>query len=216
MTSTHASSHAPLSSPPGGITRAAAPLDDTAQPPLTSGFGALMEQEKDIQLSTLGHVGARGADGAAIDHLLQQQAKLLAANVALLEQRYEMLPHAARFQHLHEIHEPLSHRRPNHTGSEIGTLPTLRALHLNALRKLETLVHQRPDGQRGELILAHIAHNHEEMAGALSVLLKDEASAGPNPNAAIISAARAPGLSVGEAGWENEGGAQPAASALKP
>jgi hypothetical protein len=193
----------------GTTTRARAGFDNTAQPPLTSGFGAVMEQEEDIQSSTEGYVGGdNGPNSAAIDRILRHQGTRLGANIALLEQRYEMLPHPARFQTLHGKHARLSNARHTAAADDLGVLPSLVAKHLDLLRKIETLMSRRPDGQRGELILAEIARNHEEMAWMLTALIKEDESVRDFvPTPVIASAPASPKLSTSEANWENEGGA---------
>src|ERR1043166_6123044 len=167
-----------LLAPPDGVTtRAMACRDDTAQPPLASGFGAVMEQEQKIQSFTEEYIGAdNGPHSAAIDRILRQQQTRLGANIALLEQRYEMLP-PARIQTRHAKHPPLSYaRRIMATPDDSGVLQKLVAQHLDLIRNIETLIDQRPDGQRGTLILAEIARNHEDMAWMLTALLKEEDS----------------------------------------
>ena len=197
-------------SPPlgGTTTRAEAGFDDTAQPPLTSGFGAVMQQEEDIQSSTEGYLGAdNGPNSAAIDRLLRQQGTRLGANLALLERRYGMLPHPARFRPLQAKHVRLSTAR-RAAAPDSGVLPSLIAQHLELLRKIETLISQRPDGQRGELILAQIARNHEEMAWMLAALIKqDECVRDLVPYPVTAAAPATSNLASGEANWENEGGA---------
>lgn len=206
-TSTHIDSQ--LISPNGGTTtRAMAGSDTTAQPPLTSGFSVVMEQEEEIQSSTIGYLGTdKGPNSAALDRILQHQGVRLGANIALLEQRYETLPHPVRFRTLHTKHGPLSRARRTAVAEDAGILPSLIAQHLNLLRKIETLIRQRPDGQRGELILTEIARNHEEMAWMLTALIREDESKRdlvPTPANALKKALH---LGANEATWENEGGA---------
>ena len=157
------------------VTRATASRDNTAQPALTSGFGAVLEQEEDIQSWTQKCLDTGHAPhSAAVDRILRHQDIRLGANIALLAQRYQMLPHPARFQTLQERHPRLS-PSPEPTVADAGSvLPGLIAQHLDLLQKIEALIRQRPDGQRGELILAEIARNHEEMAWKLTALLNED------------------------------------------
>lgn len=196
----------PPRAPLGGTTtRAVFGSDHTAQPPLTSGFGAVMEQEVNIQSSTEKCLDARtGPHSAALGRILRHQGRRLGANIALLEQRYEMLPHPARFQTLHAPHGRLSlvHEAPVADAGDV--LPSLIAQHLALLRKIETLISQRPDGQRGELILAEIARNHEEMAWMLTALLTEDTTAARRVADGGERAAR--GVKQAEEAWDNEGG----------
>lgn len=183
-------------------------LQPAVAPPFTSGFGAVMDQEEDIQSATHRCLGSdHGPNTVAIDRVLQDQGMRLGANIALLEQRYELLPHPSRFQALQTKHDGLSSAGRTTTGMSEALLPTLAGLHLKLLQKIETLIAHRPDGQRGELILTEIARNHEEMAGALIALLKDtDAVHDRIASPVIASAAPAVALSKSESNWENEGG----------
>ncbi|MDO8541537.1 MAG: hypothetical protein Q7S40_13945 [Opitutaceae bacterium] len=180
----------------------------TAQPPLTSGFGAVLEQERDLHSSTERY--QRGPDGphsAATDSLLCDQQLRLRANIALLEQRYELLPHPTRFEAWRGKAAPLP---ADQGGDEKGTksLPALIAGHRKVLKNITTLIEQRPDGQRGELIMAEVARHHVQMAGTLTALLGNDDAAhnvDVNPIVAQASAPATPGTNVSR--WENEGGA---------
>ncbi|HUR56295.1 MAG TPA: hypothetical protein VM029_01200 [Opitutaceae bacterium] len=173
-TQVDSSSIAPLG---GTTTRARAGFDDTAEPAATSGFGALMEQEEDIQSATEGYLGVdHGRNSEAIDCILRQQATRLGANIALLDQRYGLLPHPGRGQTLHGQHARLSHSNGMAAAGDVGALPSLVAKHLDLLRKIAVLMDQRPDGQRGELILAEVARNHEQMAWTLTAFINEDES----------------------------------------
>ena len=207
----HATPQHDFSSRPaaGTTTRATAGIDDTAQPPLTSGFGAVMEQERDIRSATAGYLAIdHGPQSASIDRLLRRQEAQLGANIALLEERYEMLPHPNRFRTLHtpKIRPPTARRTV--PGKRDDFLPSLVARHVELLRDIVALQTHRPDGQRGELILAEIARNHEEMAQMLTTWIKEDDSARDLlrvPTTAVVApAAAAPSVTV--ARWENEGG----------
>src|SRR4051812_34145327 len=64
-----------------------------------SGFGSVMEQERDLQTSTTGYLGVdNGIHAVAIDRMLRNQGERLEGNITLLEQRYEMLPQPSRFK----------------------------------------------------------------------------------------------------------------------
>lgn len=200
----------PSFSPLGDATaRTAVSSNLLPPPPLTSGFGTVMEHEEDIQSSTEEYLGAdKGPNSAAIDRILQYQAARLGANIALLEQRYETLPHPGRFQILQAKHNRLSAAHPIAGTGVIGTLRHLIVQHLNLLRKIETLIGQRPDGQRAELILAEMVRNHEEMAWMLTALIKEDDSVRDMLPIPIIAAAAAASKNeASEANWENEGGA---------
>jgi hypothetical protein len=207
----------PLS--PGTTTRATPGLDDTAQPALTSGFGTLMEQEREIQSSTERYVGEdHGEKSAAINRILQHQQVRLGANIALLEERYEMLPNPGRFHLLPKERVRLARApRPDASANDEGFLPSLVAQHMDALRRIVALSAQRPDGQRGELILAEIARNHEEMAWMLTALIKEDESVRDLIPSPTVAEAAPP--TATEATWENEGGAPaggPAVGSARP
>jgi len=165
-----------------------------------------MEQEHELHAATGGYLGEdHGARSGSIDRILLEQQVRLGVNITLLEQRYEMLPSPARFQALKEKHRPPAKAR--HVG-EAGVNDSLRDLvaqHLSLLERIQLLMAQGPDGQRGALILAEIAHNHEEMAWMLTALLHEDLSAYDLVHSPVIAAAKSPGPS--EANWENEGGA---------
>jgi hypothetical protein len=171
-----------LDSPPlpgGKITRAADHSDDTAQPPLTSGFGAVMEQEREIQSSTVAQLaGERGSNTAAVEGILRGHQAKLGANIALLEQRYETLPTPVRFARLRPPHARLSQTRHRPApASKASPLAGLIAQHVTLLRAVDALITLRPDGQRGDLILGEIARNHEEMGSMLTAVAKENLAA---------------------------------------
>lgn len=189
----------------GVVTRALpGPRNDTAQPSLTSGFGAVIEKEEDLQTATEVSLGQASGDQAiAIDRILRQQHSRLGANIALLEQRYETLPRAERFVNWQGRHRPPV--TPRHVGGDESTLlADLIALHTNLLANIEALIGCAPDGQRGELILTEVRRNHEEMSRMLTALLKEDGTSRRMPDE---KAAAAPGsTSRAEERWDNEGG----------
>jgi hypothetical protein len=199
----------------GGTTTRAVPGadNDTAQPSLTSGFGAVMEKEHELQRATEGYLGeASGPRSADIERTLRHQQTRLAANIALLEQRYEMLPHPSRFQALQGAHAPLNASRRSDGQESMGALPGLVAQHRSLAADIDGLIAGGADGQRGELILTEVGRNHDEMASMLTALLhEDDPVRGPEPVASTVAAAPAPGTTEG--GWENEGGARAQPSA---
>jgi hypothetical protein len=183
---------------------------DTAAP--TPGFGSVMEQEHNLQASTNGFLDSvNGPHASSIDRILRNQHLRLSDNIALLEQRYEMLPHPMRFEALRARSAPLRKaRRAVFAMESIGLLPALVAQHVHAIENLGTLIAQTSEGgQAGELILTEVVRNHTEMASMLTELLKADESARdmlPHPVlAAAITPAPTPGTNEGR--WENEGGA---------
>lgn len=203
-------SNSPSPPPSAGTTiRANACLDETAQPPLTSGFGAVMEQERDIQSSTQQYLGAdRGSRSTPVNRVLGLQEARLGANIALLEERYEMLPNPGRFHTLRETGLRAAARHEASTHRDVRTmLSSLIAQHRDLLRKIDALITQRPDGQRGELILGQVARNHEEMAWTLTALINSEDMVRDLVPIPIIARAPATAQPPSEARWENEGGA---------
>jgi hypothetical protein len=195
-------------SPPqsgGVITRAPTGAgNDTAQPSVTSGFGAVIEKERDLQSATESSFGrAGGRHSVDLDRILHHQHSRLGANIALLEERYEALPKPERFVHWHDrARPPAEPRRKQPLETEL--LPELVAQHTRLLADIDALIACAPDGQCGELILTEVSRSHEEMAWMLTALLKDDES-----SARIMS--ERGGERAGEAiraqeSWDNEGG----------
>jgi DNA-binding ferritin-like protein len=196
---------------------ATGPDDDTAQPGLTSGFGAVMEEERNLQSSTEGYLAAvNGPHAIALDRILRNQQLRLDDNIGLLEERYEMLPHPARFQALRGRLFPLTNSRRVATPSESNDLlPNLVAQHLTLLANVATLIAHSSQGGQGQYILTEVARNHEEMAWMLTALLKEDQSVRERvsvPVTAAVATAPTPGTTEGN--WENEGGA-PRASPVR-
>ena len=178
--------------------------NDTAQPSLTSGFGAVIEKEHDLQGATersLGRAGGRHV--VELDRILRQQHSRLGANIALLEQRYQALPNPERFVSWALRHPPGTPRRTR-TRDEIELLPDLIAQHTRLLADIEALIGSGPDGQRGELILTEVSRNHEEMAWRLTALLTEDATAARFANDDRQRASS--GTRQAEEDWDNEGG----------
>ncbi|HVS52375.1 MAG TPA: hypothetical protein VHD62_08470 [Opitutaceae bacterium] len=150
----------------------------TAQPALTSGFGAVIDKEHDLQTATEGLVGhVNGEHGTAIDRILRHQHSRLGANIALLEQRYEALPNPERFVHWNDRRHPPAAPRRLELRDTTEALPELIARHVGLLADIEALIGCVPDGQRGELILNEVSRRHEEMAWMLNALLKEDVTA---------------------------------------
>jgi len=168
-------------SPPpvgGRVTRAQNDsLNNTAQPPLTSGFGAVIEKEHDLQTTIEASFGpVENQPPAAIDRILRYQDRLLRANIALLEERYEALPSPERFVHWNRHRPPGTPRRePRRNEAEL--LPDLIARHTHLLADIDALIGAVPDGRRGDLILTEVSRNHEEMAWMLISVLNENSTA---------------------------------------
>ncbi len=177
---------------------------------LTSGFSSVMEQEHDLQNLTHQYLGTvNGRDSGIINRILCTQQVTLGANIALLEQRYELLPHAERFHVSHgrlAATDPAADRPSGRTSMEL--LPDLVAHHIDLLRKIDALVARGSNGQRGELILTEVARNHEQMACTLTALLKgdDKMHDGSAETAVAPVATTSPAAIAANAAWENEGG----------
>src|SRR3954464_6044957 len=119
-----------VSSPGGAVTRALAGLEnDTAQPSLTSGIGAVIEKEHDLQTATEASFRHDGrCHSNAVDRLLRHHYTRVSANIALLAQRYEALPKPERFltwQDRGRHPGPPSRKRDDET----NLLPDLIAQH---------------------------------------------------------------------------------------
>lgn len=194
-------------SPPatGGVTTRAEtdPGHDTAQPSVTSGFGAVIEKERELRVATensLRHVP--GTNAEEIDRLLVHQHGLLGANIALLEQRYESLPQPQRFVHWHRGSS--AEAEQSSRGGPIDQLPALIARHTHLQADIDALIACDPDGQRGELILNEIRRHHAEMAVALTAVLRGERAA---PSQAPKVPVDASGVTHrAQERWDNEGG----------
>lgn len=195
-------------SPPrrgGTVTRApAGAQNDTAQPSLTSGFGTVIERERDLQRATEATLGqTRGRRSAELDRILRHQHSRLGANIALLEQRYEALPIPARFVNWHDRGHPSP--RTEHMGAEEAELlPRLVEQHTRLLIDISALIDCAPDGQRGELILAEVSRSHEEMAWMLTALMKEDEST--KRMADHRNADGSGGTGLAQENWDNEGG----------
>jgi hypothetical protein len=175
-----------------------------AQPPLTSGFGAVIEKERELRTATEDPFGqVRGHHSAEIDRILHHQHSRLGANIALLEQRYEALPNPERFVNWNDRSRPPG--KPRRTQrDETKLLPDLIARHTNLLADIEALIGCAPDGQRRELILTEVSRNHEEMAWMLTALLKEDetvARFSANTGDQITDSTR-----QAQENWDNEGG----------
>lgn len=182
-------------------TSSSSPHPDTAQPSLTSGFGAVIEKEQSLQGATEGALGCvGGAHAAQADRILRHQNTRLGANIALLQQRYESLPLPERFL---QIQPPVPAQSPPHA---TGPIADLLARHNGLLAEIETLIDCAPDGQRGELILREVSRNHDEMAWMLTALLREDESV-----AHFAETRNSPPVSVvatrAHETWDNEGGA---------
>jgi hypothetical protein len=180
-----------------------------APPPSpTSGFGSVMGKEHNLQTSTEESLGTvEGPHSTSVDRILRNQQLRLDENVGLLEERYELLPHPARFRALQGKLPPLAKSVPDSTAPETtGALSRLVAQHIEVRENIATLIAHSPHGQQGELNLNEMAHNHEEMEWMLNALLKEDEWARdmiPTPITAGVTTER----KASEASWENEGGA---------
>lgn len=196
-------------SPPqsgGAVARAQTDLQNTtAQPALTSGFGAVIEKEHALQDTTEGSLGhANGQHTTELDRILRDQHSRLGANIALLEQRYEALPKPERFVSWNDRRHPPVTARRKVSEDAIDLLPDLIARHTALLADIEALIHSMPDGQRGELILTEVSRNHEEMAWMLTALMRDDESVkGIAHDTGGDAAHETRGA---QENWDNEGG----------
>jgi hypothetical protein len=179
--------------------------NNTAAPPLTSGFGAVIEKERVLLSATAGSLGhASGQHSAEIDRILRHQHSRLSANIALLEQRYEALPNPERFARWNDRRAPPLTPRRIAPRDEPEVLPELIARHTGLLADIEALIDGGPDGQRGELILTEVSRNHQEMAWMLTALLKEDETVTRLPPEQGADASGA--TSGAQENWDNEGG----------
>lgn len=140
---------------------------DTAQPSVTSGFGTVLEHERDLQRSIEACLRSEeGANATSAHHVLRDHSAQIRGNIALLAQRYESLPHPERFR---TLQARIAQDGPA-ANPRIDPLAPLIVQHRNLLAAVATLIRHRPDGQRGELILGEVARSHEEMSATLAAL----------------------------------------------
>lgn len=191
---------------PGSVVTLAptGPRDDPAQPSLTSGFGAVLVKEHDLQTATEDSFGqGRRPHSTGMDRILRHQHSRLGANIALLGQRYEALPSPERFISWRDRkHPPGKPRRTRRAETEV--LPDLIARHTCLLADIAALIRCAPDGQRGELILSEVSRNHEEMTGILQALLKKDEPAMHLGDGRVADSTG--GTKRAQERWDNEGG----------
>jgi hypothetical protein len=197
-------------SPPqfgGAVTRAQTdPENTTAEPALRSGFGAVIAKEHALQDATERSVGyIVGPHATRLDRMLRHHHSRLGANIALLEQRYEASPSPERFLSWGARRDPPASPRRGEGRNGIELIPDLIGRHAGLLADIRALMSSAPDGQRGELILTEVGHNHEQMAWMLMALLKDDDCVKHiAPDAAGDAAREARGA---EDNWVSDGGA---------
>lgn len=148
----------------------------TAEPPLASGFGLIIDKEHALRTSLADWAGRIGGNRAAdVEGILRQQQYQMDATIALLEQRYEGFStgeHAAKTDNVRRSATSAP------TSYEAGdVLRDLGGQHASLLVDIDALLERAPDGQRGELILAEVKRNHEEMAWVLTASLREDATA---------------------------------------
>jgi hypothetical protein len=172
--------------------------------PITSGFGAVMEQEENIRASIEGYLnGDLRGEAAGLQQLLRHQQSQLGANISRLEERYEMLPHAARFQTWRDMTRPpvAARRRAATTSPE--SLGELLAQHRRVLAAIAGLIIQCADGAHGEAILVEVAQSHEQMLASLAGLLGERQPVADHFAIPVIATEP---VTKAAARWENEGG----------
>ncbi|HYP16429.1 MAG TPA: hypothetical protein VEQ65_04390, partial [Opitutus sp.] len=141
---------------------------DTAQPSLSSGFAAVMDEERALHAATEAYLGSQGTSSSVFrSGILREHLTQLAANIALLRQRYEGSAISGRAPSTPAETSLLAAGDPR-----CSPLLALLAGHRSLLGSVAALKTERADGQRGELILAEVARRHEEMAGALDALVR--------------------------------------------
>lgn len=164
MPSLHSLADAPPQAPPPLASR----FTNTARPALTSGFGAVLARERDLQDATDAYLRVEDSTRApSLRHVLLDQSSQLGGNIALLEQRYDALPHPGRVR---GSGGRLANRVWPAPEAHIDPLCPLIVRHRDLLADIAALITDRADGQRGALILTEVARSHEEMAGRLTSL----------------------------------------------
>ena len=177
---------------------------DTAAGCRARGFDAVLEQERALQaLTDAFSDDAHGQDAQAIARVLRNHHLRLGDNIAILRQRYDT-----------SIPEPRTVRKPttslrNSTpagaAESLCRLPELVAQHLHTIESIEMLLAQRPDGQRGELVLNEVVSSHRAMAWMLTALVNEGAQVHDRQIEPIVAVA-APLRSRDS--WEIHGDAQ--------
>lgn len=175
----------------------------TAEPPLASGFGALIDKEHSLRSAIADRYGLIGGKhAAALARILRRQEFQLDANIALLEQRYEGI---STGEHPTEVDDGDASAPSGPASYEAGeVLCDLVVRHASLLADIDALLQRGPDGRRGELILTEVRRNHEEMAWVLNALLSEEQTAARVAEDHRVRAAGAMGRA--QENWDNEGG----------
>lgn len=173
--------------------------NEPAAPPLAAGVCAIMEQEHALQTLSDGFSEENhGADTPAVVRVLRNHHLRLGDNIALLRQHRGVLPRSAHGDAGCESLASLSNSSDPAMASAAG-LRALATKHLKAVENIDNLIAQRPDGQRGEMILTEVARNHRAMAWMLNGLLSENALA-HDPLAQPIIA----GLKFSAHNWDDE------------
>lgn len=132
-----------------------------------------MRREIEVQRATAHCLGeANEVPAGDVSRLLREQEGRLAANIALLEQRYETTPLDGSYRAPRErlVSEGGSVTSP----PSVACLWRIAAQHVELCDEIEMLIVGGADGQRGELILNEVVRSHEHMARALKALIKEE------------------------------------------
>ena len=180
-------------------------IDSYSSTPFTSGYGVVMEQEHELQSSTRKALEAiDGPRAAYVGRILRHQCTLLSENISRLEQLYESLPHADRFQALHRVLPPLSKTLHAAARPECPKLlPPLVTQHLNVTTNVDKL-RAHPHDSQGDAYLVQVARNHDEMAWVLTSLIMEDETV---RRRTVVPDNTSPTLETAEREWENEGGA---------
>jgi hypothetical protein len=172
--------------------------------PLTSGFGTVIEKERSLQRTTGGALRElSGRHATEIGRMLRQHEVRLGANIALLEERFEMLPHPARF--VPWGHPSVSSgTRQLESAAGAAPLPMLASRHAALLADVDALLAGLPGGGRAEAALTEVRRSHEEMGWVLTAFVNEDATQARLPDESRRGPSD-PGSA--EQAWDNEGGA---------
>jgi hypothetical protein len=175
----------------------------TAEPPLASGLGDLIDKEHALRSSIADRYGLIGGKHAAeLARILRRQESQLDANIALLEQRYEGISTGEAPTDADDGDPSAPSRPASYEAGEV--LRDLGVRHASLLADIDSLLERAPDGRRGELILTEVKRNHEEMAWVLNALLSEDVTAA---RAVEDQGGPAAGtMSREQENWDNEGG----------
>lgn len=158
--------------------------------PGAMGVRAALDQERTL-LALSDHFSDEnhGPDTPAVMRVLRNHHLRLRDNIALLGQHGGVPPSTANAEAERTFHDAVMSDPDDVVGTEMQ-LRALLAQHLKAVTNIETLIAQRPDEHRSEMILTEVARNHRAMAWMLNGLISENAFAHDAVTQPIIAGLR--------------------------